>query len=97
MTPQIKRIRRMEQALNRSAAALAALGEALESYEAVRDSIAALRDYYTGPLWRRDFEDDSKGLIPKDLPRGVLSEDALYDLLTENDRLMRQLRALARD
>ena len=26
---------------------------------------------------------DEKGLIPKDLKRGVLSEDALYDLLAE--------------
>ncbi|MCI8442153.1 MAG: DUF4298 domain-containing protein [Provencibacterium sp.] len=97
MTPQIKRIRRMEQALNRSAAALASLSEALEKYEAVKSSLAALQEYYSGPIWRRDFEDDSKGLIPKELPRGVLSEDALYDLLTENDRLMQQLRALAKE
>ena len=30
-----------------------------------------------------DYEADEKGLIPKDLKRGVLSEDALYDLLAE--------------
>ena len=94
MTRQIERIRRMEQALNLSAAALAALGDALEKYEAARSSITALEEYYTGPLWQQDFEDDSRGLIPKTLPRGVLSEDALYDLLAENDCLLKKLRKL---
>lgn len=96
MTRQIERICRMEQALNRSASALAALSDALEQYEAVKSSIASLEEYYAGPLWRQDFEDDNKGLLPKTLRRGVLSEDALYDLLSENDRLMETLRALGR-
>ena len=94
MTHQIERIRRMEQALNRSAAALATLSDALEEYETVKSSIASLEEYYTGPLWRQDFEDDSRGLLPETLPRGVLSEDALYDLLAENDCLLKKLRKL---
>ena len=41
----------------------------------------------------QDFEDDEAGKIPRDLKRGVLSEDAVYDLLTENrELLVRMLR-----
>ena len=39
-----------------------------------------LSSYYES-LWKEDFEADEKGLIPKDIKRGVLSEDGLYDLL----------------
>ena len=55
-----------------------------------------LAAYYSGPQWRRDYEDDSAGKFPKDLKRGVLSEDAVYDLLTEHDRLMARLEELVR-
>ena len=30
--------------------------------------------------WKKDFEDDEKGLLPKELKRGVLSEDGIYNL-----------------
>ena len=43
----------------------------------------ALQSYYESPLWKQDFLDDEAGLLPRDLPRGVLSEDGLYNLLTE--------------
>ncbi len=41
-----------------------------------------LEAYYTGPLWMKDYRDDEAGLLPKDLKKGVLSEDGIYDLLT---------------
>lgn len=36
------------------------------------------------------FEADERGEIPADLERGVLSEDGLYDLLGEVDRILRR-------
>lgn len=33
--------------------------------------------------WKRDFTTDEAGLLPKDLKRGVLSEDGIYALLEE--------------
>ena len=45
--------------------------------------MSELRSYYESSEWRKDFEDDEKGLLPNDLHRGVLSEDGLYDLLDE--------------
>ena len=32
----------------------------------------------------KDYEADEAGKLPADLKRGVLSEDALFDLLEEN-------------
>lgn len=40
-----------------------------------------LTAYYKSPDWRADFEADEAGLLPKDMPRGILSEDGIYNLL----------------
>ena len=45
--------------------------------------IGELEAYYTSGEWKRDFVDDEAGLLPKKLPRGVLSEDGIYNLLEE--------------
>ena len=42
-----------------------------------------LSDYYSSPAWKRDYAADEAGLFPKDLKRGVLLEDGIYDLLNE--------------
>ena len=39
--------------------------------------------YYESPNWRSDYESDERGELPKGLKRGVLSEDGIYNLLTE--------------
>ena len=41
----------------------------------------------------QDYADDEAGKLPRDLKRGVLSEDGVYDLITENrELLVRMLR-----
>ena len=42
-----------------------------------------LSDYYGSPAWKRDFAADEAGRFPKDLRRGVLSEDGIYHLLEQ--------------
>jgi hypothetical protein len=42
-----------------------------------------LTSYYESGQWLKDFEADERGELPKDLKRGVLSEDGLYNLLSE--------------
>ena len=44
---------------------------------------AELRDYYTGGQWLLDYEADSRGELPPDLRRGVLSQDGLWNLMEE--------------
>ena len=94
---QLERIAHMEGILNRGREAVDGLEQALEDYAAVREELAELDAYYSGDLWRRDYDDDAAGRIPKDLKRGVLSEDAVYDLLTDRDRLRGRLEELGRD
>ena len=50
--------------------------------------------YYTGNAWKQDFEDDEKGLFPSDLKRGVLSEDAVYDLISDQAELLRLIQSI---
>lgn len=72
--------------------------ERIEFYEALFDEVSAagdcltdeleekldmLEDYYTSGQWLDDYEADEQGLLPDDLKRGVLSQDALYDLFME--------------
>ena len=78
---QIERIQYMEQILDEGTEAVQALEDALERYQALKPRLKELEAYYTSPLWMQDFEDDSAGKLPPNLKRGVLSEDAVYDLL----------------
>ena len=45
------------------------------------EKLAALDAYYTSGQWLEDYTADENGELPPDLKRGVLSQDALYDLL----------------
>lgn len=96
MQEQLERIRTMEEALNSARAAVDELNSALNAYESVLPRLRALEDYYEGPLWRTDYDADCAGRLPRALPRGVLTEDALYDLLCDHDQLVRDLLRLCR-
>ena len=85
---QIERIREMENCLDASENAIRELSEALSTFEAVQPMYRKLSEYYGSDLWMQDYEDDEAGKFPRDLKRGVLSEDAVYDLLMENRELL---------
>ena len=55
----------------------------LEKINLMSDEIKELINYYESDSWLKDFEADEAGLIPNDLKRGVLSEDAVYNLLLD--------------
>lgn len=42
-----------------------------------------LLDYYEGGQWLLDYQADERGELPRTLKRGILSEDGLWNLLTE--------------
>ena len=77
----------MEQCLQEAQEAAENLHAALDRCKAISPQVEKLKLYYESPLWRQDFEDDEAGKFPADLKRGVLSEDAVYNLLEEWDRL----------
>jgi hypothetical protein len=91
---QITRIQEMEKVYREASAVLPALQAALDAYEALLPRLTALAAYYTSPLWRADFADDEAGKLPSDLPRGILSEDGIWNLLTDQHHLLTQMEAL---
>ena len=80
---QIERIKQMEQRLERAAAAVMKLSAALDQYEAAQKDIKLLDEYYGSDEWKQDFADDEAGSLPADLKRGVLSEDGIWNLLSD--------------
>ena len=78
---RVKRIQEMEMRMNRL---LRSVREGARQDTDFEDA-HVLGDYLRGPLWRADFEADERGELPPDLPRGVLSQDGLYNALEEFD------------
>ena len=75
----IKRIIEMEEYLNECTAAAKDLTEQLDRMEKLRDHMIKLFAYYGSSEWYEDREGDA----PNDIPAGVLSEDLVYDQITE--------------
>ena len=86
---QIERIERLERNLERATNALRVLNDALDEYEAVQEALHELNSYYGSDSWKQDFSDDEQGRLPKNLKRGILSEDAIWNLL-ENYRTLKE-------
>ena len=94
---QIERIAQMERYLDESEQAVKALSDALEQFEAAQPALKKLSDYYGSTLWMKDYEADEAGKLPQDLKRGVLSEDAVYDLLSaHHDLILRMSKAVTK-
>ena len=81
----------MELRMERAAKAVMELSAALENYEAVQEDIAALEQYYGNDAWKQDFADDEAGLLPTNLKRGVLSEDGIWNLLSDARELNKRI------
>ena len=89
---QLARIRLMERHLNRATAAVKRLEAAFDKWEDAQEAIAALEEYYGSDLWKQDLADDEAGRLPADLKRGVLSEDGIWNLLTDARDLTARLK-----
>ena len=81
---QIERIQYYESLLDKVAPVLGNLDEALDAFEGIQEDVKELAAYYDDDAWREDFEADEAGQLPRDLKRGVLSEDGLYDVLSSH-------------
>ena len=94
---EIERIQKMEQALDELSASQknvsAALGELSKHMEQWRE----LSEYYDSEEFHHDLALDASGKLPADLKRGVLSEDAVYDLITALSELAEEMHKTADD
>jgi len=89
---QTERIKEMEQRMNRASMAVMGLSAALDQFEAAKNDIDTLNTYYGSSEWKEDFDADQQNLLPKDLKRGVLSEDGLWNLQEDYRELKKRLK-----
>lgn len=82
----VERIRLMEGYFDALRAAVESGLPPLRGDESTRVMLQRLTDYYESGQWLSDYELDERGLLPSDLKRGVLSEDGVYDLLSEIEK-----------
>ena len=87
----IERITEMEQRFDRVDEALRALEIAVDTITKLEDDIQKLDAYYSSDEWKADFRSDELGLLPQDLKRGVLSEDAIWNLLGRVDAVKHRM------
>ena len=91
---QTERIRQMEQRLDRASAAVMELSAALDKYAEAQEALTVLNEYYGSDEWKQDYADDEAGRLPQDLKRGVLSEDGIWNLLTDNRGLIERIQEI---
>ena len=107
MTPfDIKRIEEMEALYDVLLQAVAEIeqggaAEAAARKTALQPEIDRLAAYYSSEAWKADFAADEAGLLPANLKRGVLSEDAAWNVLSDsrelNIRLLETLLTILKD
>ena len=82
---QTERIRYMEQLLDYVQEAQKMQDIDDDKQERIQEAIHILSEYYGSDEWKKDFADDEAGLLPKDLKRGVLSEDGIWNVLSSEE------------
>ena len=93
MTDNIKRITEMEIALDECREVLDDMESALDRLESVREKMGELFAYYGSEEWFEDRELE----LPPDVKAGVLSEDLVYDAVTDAKDMSLRMLELATD
>ena len=89
----ISRIEEMEERYDKVRSVLEDLEEAVENFNDSITDLQALQEYMSSGQWQKDFEADERGEVPIGLPREVLAEDSLYDLLQYKDEVFEQVKS----
>lgn len=87
----LQHIREMESILDEATQKMDALEKKIAEYEDFQSEIKKLEAYYTSQQWKDDHAMDEEGRFPKELKRGVLSEDGIWNLLERNKELTRRI------
>ncbi|MTB63599.1 DUF4298 domain-containing protein [Streptococcus sp. zg-86] len=90
----IKKIQEMEEILNQAETVLTNVEQSLEIFEQFQPSLASLFAYYESKEWMRHYQMDEAEQLPKDMARGVLSEDAVYNTIARHRELMKKMKEL---
>ena len=90
---RIERIKKMEEKLDNVSPKVDAFEKSLNDLNSAFEDIKSLSEYYKKE-WKEDYEADEQGKIPKDLKRGVLSQDTLFDLLEKLNEMKNDITQL---
>lgn len=93
---QIERIEKMSEFLKEVQNAQREFEIALENFKNSQKMMKKLSRYYFGGAWRKDYEADEQGKIPKAINRGALSEDGIYNAIWLNKELARDMQKIAK-
>ena len=84
-------IYQMESILNKAVKKMDALEKLIAEYKDFQSEIRKLEAYYTSQQWKDDYAMDEDGKISEKLKRGVLSQDAVWNMLERNRELARRI------
>lgn len=90
-------ISEMEAILDYQSRKITELNNLLDELKGSKNDYNRLIDYYYSERREQDLDDDQNGLIDKTLKRGVLSEDAIYNLMTDNYQCCMKMLELSLD
>ena len=82
-----ERVAFMSNAYNKLRKLVTELAEKAEELDALIPEVEKLQEYQESGKWQQDFEADERGEVSLEVNRSVLSEDGLYDLLSDLDSL----------
>lgn len=91
MEDRLKNITEMESILNQTDLLISEMEILVQKWEGNQSDFNQLMDYYGSENWNKDRQDDDLGVIPQDFPRGVLSEDAVYNTFGNRKELLIKL------
>ena len=92
----IKRIEENEKRLDSLLESVKELEKALEDFKSKKKDLKELKKYYGSKNWLKDKEAYEQNKIPK-IKAGVLSEDAVWNLLENIAELKKEMNAIKKD
>lgn len=92
---RLANITEMENVLNQATDLMAKMDELQQQWQHLLPQIERLTDYYFNGLWSQDYDAYSNGEIPKNIPCGILSQDAVYDFVLSQQGIAQQWITLA--
>ena len=92
----ISRIEENEKRLDSLLASVNNLEQSLADFKSKKKDLKELKKYYGSKKWLKDKEAYEQNKIPK-IKAGVLSEDAVWNLLEEIDELLKEMKSLKKD
>ena len=77
------RVGQMEQCFDMLKKAVSENPAGIREDSFLKSQLQRLIQYYESGQWLHDYELDEAGCLPQDLKRGILAQDAIYDLLEQ--------------